>query len=254
MWATSRGSPVSATRPARTRCPRGSGGGAPPDARAELGMGAWSAPTPRSLRMRMLAPVVDGARRLAAERCRARRRAPSPGSALATPESAWGASQARKSRQDVAPELREIVVREERMRQLEHAALPRRLLEQVAFAAHAAHERHDDLFADRIDRRVRDLRELLLEVAEEQLRARSESTASGMSMPIEPTGSSPPTAIGARIDLRSSRCSRTPAAAGASSSSRERVEARYVVGSDDEVDLVLGDPRAVRLLRGDLRA
>ncbi len=61
-------------------------------------------------------------------------------------------------------------------------------------------ERHHERLADRIDRRVRDLREQLVEVRD-RCGARSQSTASGVSVPIEPIGSLPVRAIGARITL-----------------------------------------------------
>ena len=63
-------------------------------------------------------------------------------------------------------------------------------LEDVALAAEEGHQRHHQLLADRIDGRVGHLREELLEVPVEQLRL-LERTASGASVPIEPTGSLP---------------------------------------------------------------
>ena len=42
--------------------------------------------------------------------------------------------------------------------------------EQVAFRPDVTLQRHDDLFADRVDRRIRDLREELLEVVVEHPR------------------------------------------------------------------------------------
>ncbi len=45
-----------------------------------------------------------------------------------------------------------------------------RLLEDVAVVADVGHEGHDELLADRVDRRVRDLREELVEVVEERAR------------------------------------------------------------------------------------
>ncbi len=81
----------------------------------------------------------------------------------------------REVAEHAAHERRELVVGEHRLRQLEQAALPRRLDEQVAFASDAARERHHELLPDRIDRRVRHLRELLLEVPEEDLRPLAEN-------------------------------------------------------------------------------
>ena len=68
-------------------------------------------------------------------------------------------------------ELGHLVVREDGLLELEQPALLGRLGQQVAFAAEAADERHHQLLADRVDRRVGHLRELLLEVAEQGLRA-----------------------------------------------------------------------------------
>ena len=55
-------------------------------------------------------------------------------------------------------------VGENRMRNAEAVALLFRRVEQIAFRADVALKAHDDVFADRIDGRVRDLREELLEV------------------------------------------------------------------------------------------
>ncbi len=90
------------------------------------------------------------------------------------------------------------------MRQLEHLRVIGQLEQEVAFAADVRLEAHHQLLADRIDRGIGDLREVLLEVVEEQLRASSESTASGVSVPIEPRASSPFSAIGAIKKPRSS--------------------------------------------------
>jgi len=50
-----------------------------------------------------------------------------------------------------------------------------------------AHERHDEVFPVRIYRRIRNLREKLLEVIIEQLRL-ERRTASAASFPMDPTG------------------------------------------------------------------
>ena len=79
----------------------------------------------------------------------------------------------------------------------------RSLVEDVALRADVADERHDEFFADRIDRRIRDLCEELLEVVEERLRAIGRQ-ASGVSVPIDPTGSSPRAPMGPSTMRRSS--------------------------------------------------
>ena len=56
------------------------------------------------------------------------------------------------------------------MRQFQHVAVRGRFLENVAFAADVADERHDHLFANRIDGRIGHLSKELLEVIEERLR------------------------------------------------------------------------------------
>ena len=63
--------------------------------------------------------------------------------------------------------------------------------EQVRARADHRDQAHHQLLADRVDRRVGDLGEVLLEVVVEQLAAGSTSTAIGVSVPIEPIGSSP---------------------------------------------------------------
>ena len=67
-------------------------------------------------------------------------------------------------------DLLELRVREDRRRERELEGRPRPGLQQVVLRPDRRLGRHDDLFADRVHRRVRDLREELLEVAVEQLR------------------------------------------------------------------------------------
>ena len=57
------------------------------------------------------------------------------------------------------------------MRQLERVAVLWRLIEDVALSADVADQRHHHLLADGVDRRVCYLREKLLEVVEQRLRA-----------------------------------------------------------------------------------
>jgi hypothetical protein len=68
-------------------------------------------------------------------------------------------------------DLLKIVVRENRLAHFEALALRRALvIENVRPRPDEGHEAHHDLFADRVDRRVRDLGEVLLEIGVEQLR------------------------------------------------------------------------------------
>ena len=84
---------------------------------------------------------------------------------------------------------------------------------------------HHDRLADRVDRRVRHLREELLEVVVERAARWSESTASAGSLPIEPIGSSRVRAPSARgAPAGPPACSRTRA--GASAAARSRGDAR----------------------------
>ena len=56
------------------------------------------------------------------------------------------------------------------MAKLQRMAILRRLFEDVPLGTDVAVQRHHQIFADRIDSRVRHLREHLLEIAEQQLR------------------------------------------------------------------------------------
>ena len=69
-----------------------------------------------------------------------------------------------------AAQFFEIAIGEQRMRQLQRVAVLRSLVQNVALGADVAGERHHQLFADRIDGRIRHLREQLLEVMEQRLR------------------------------------------------------------------------------------
>ena len=64
-------------------------------------------------------------------------------------------------------QLFQLSIGQQRMRQLEHVAVLRRLLEDVALASDIADERHHHFLANRIDRRIRNLREELLEIVEQ---------------------------------------------------------------------------------------
>ena len=72
-------------------------------------------------------------------------------------------------------DLLEILVGEDRLAHLEALALRIAFeVEDVRARADERHEAHDELFADRVDRRVRHLREVLLEIGVEQLRLAGE--------------------------------------------------------------------------------
>ena len=100
-----------------------------------------------------------------------------------------------------AADALEIVVGEDRMRRLEPLLLGGAFeVEQVRPRPDEGDERHHQLLADRVDRRVGHLREVLLEIGVQQLRL-LESTDTGVSLPMEPTASWPAWAIGAIRNL-----------------------------------------------------
>ena len=66
-------------------------------------------------------------------------------------------------------EFFQFLVRDDRRGQLDLAAALRRGLEEIAFRTERGERRGDDFLADRIDRRIGDLREELLEIVVEQL-------------------------------------------------------------------------------------
>ena len=67
-------------------------------------------------------------------------------------------------------DLLQIGIRENRLLDLDAAAGFRRLIHEIGLRPDVGHQRHHELLADRIDRRIRHLREQLLEILEEQLR------------------------------------------------------------------------------------
>ena len=71
-----------------------------------------------------------------------------------------------------AADLLEVLVGEDRLAHFEALLLGvAGRIEQVGARPDERHEAHDELLADRVDRRIGDLREILLEIAVEQLRA-----------------------------------------------------------------------------------
>ena len=103
-----------------------------------------------------------------------------------------------------AADLLEVLVGEDRLAHFEPlAARVAFEVEQVRPRPDERDEAHHQLLADRVDRRVGDLREVLLEIGVEQLRL-VDSAEIGVSVPIEPTASWPVAAIG---DIRNARSS-----------------------------------------------
>ncbi len=151
------------------------------------------------------------------------RRAPDPRSPPSTRNSV-GSVDARKSPCDTRRSFSRSRVGQNRMRQLQRVAVLRRLVQNVALGADVAGQRHHQLFANRIDRRIRHLREQLLEVVEQRLRLVATDRPAAYRCPSSRSASSPFTAIGASACADLHRCSRTRAAAA--ESSRDRCRAR----------------------------
>ena len=101
------------------------------------------------------------------------------------------------------PHCLELGAEQNREIELQQTALAFILVEDVAEVAEPGFEAHDPLFAQRVDRRVRNLAKVL---AEEVVQGRccSERTANGVSSPIEPTASFASSTMGCRISSRSS--------------------------------------------------
>ena len=86
-------------------------------------------------------------------------------------------------------------------------------VEQVRPRPDDRDEAHHQLFTDRIDRRVGDLSEVLLEIGEQRLSPDQDSAEIGASLPMEPTGffaGATPSAPSGSSGLPG--CNRTPAA------------------------------------------
>ena len=69
-----------------------------------------------------------------------------------------------------AAQFFQVVICQNRVLELQRVAVLRRFIQEIALASDEAGERHDQLFANRIDRRIRHLRKELLEIMEQQLR------------------------------------------------------------------------------------
>ena len=129
------------------------------------------------------------------------------------------------------PHAAELVVRQHGARHLDESRVLRRFREDVPLVADVCHDRHDEFFADGVNRRVRHLREELVEVVEE----------------LE-------TAISAR---HSAFCILHSALAPAQASESRVISHgadRFLPGlnhgAEDELDILEG-PSEVRPLRGD---
>ena len=100
-------------------------------------------------------------------------------------------------------------------------AVLRRLVEEVLLRTQRHLERHDQLLAQGVDGRIRDLREVLLEVREQELRPLGEDGQRRVGAHRAVRSSLPPLAIGERSSLRSSIVTRKRAAARRGSMARD---------------------------------
>ena len=131
-----------------------------------------------------------------------------------------------------AHHARQVLGGQHRRWQPQPAALRLRVLEQRRTGPEPRRQAHHEVLAQRVDRRVGDLREALLEVGEQRRRA-VHSAGSAPSAPIEPVGSLPVAAIGASGCRGLRACSRTRAAAApAVPPARPRRRRRDVVEPD----------------------
>ncbi len=67
-------------------------------------------------------------------------------------------------------ETLDIIIGQHRMRELQLMTMPGRFIQKIALASHKTHERHHEIFAVRIDRRIGHLRKKLPEIIIKKLR------------------------------------------------------------------------------------
>ena len=186
---------------------------------SSAGIGMRSADTARSDRIRMLCPASTRVGRLGAdaverrlEACRALGRGPGDVDRV-------GAERAVDQLVDRA-DLLEIGVGQDRLRDFEPLVRAGLAAEQVRPRADHRDQRHHQLLADRIDRRVGDLREVLLEVVVEQLRLAARARRSACRCPSSRPDRRPRSPSARGRTGRPPACSRRPAGDRAGSSDR----------------------------------
>ena len=246
MWCASRGSPDSTTRPVWSRVPSRTRWWCTPATASSAGIGTRSRPAARSETIRMLSPLAisSDASRQRRSIARARPAAPSSTGQVASSVSASNTSWSTWRSFSSSPF--------ERIGwpMISWWACSGVSVKQVRLRADARSQAHHDLLADRVDRRVRDLREQLLEVRVER-RLAVVRTASAKSLPIEPIGSSRLGAAHARE--RDAQVLLRVAEHLLAGDQRVRREvARRDVGHVVEVDRAVAVPLAVGLLGRDL--
>ena len=168
MWCTSRASPHSTTRPTLVRLRSRTRWWCTAAVSSRLGIGACSSSLLRSLSTMIRAPSVDRRRHLVADRVqRTLERQPTAGHAVEPADDHRLEVRVVAVLVDV-DDLRQLVVVDDRERQHELAAALRARPQQVGLRPERRRDGRDDLFADRVERWVGDLREQLREVVEQQ--------------------------------------------------------------------------------------
>ena len=163
---TSRASAVSMTRAVRWRFFTRVRWWCSAEVVSSAGIGARFALTSRSVRMSIVYPAST---RASASAHRASRAFSSPASPSAA-ANVMGITQERYPPDIQRAQLCHVIVGQDGMRKLHLPHVLGRLLQEVFLPAHVAHQRHDEVLAVRVDGRVGDLGELLLEIVVQELR------------------------------------------------------------------------------------
>ena len=166
MWWTSRGSPDSTTSPVCRRVPSRTRWWCTPAVASSAGIGARSAPAARSEMTMMLSPFAISSEDSRQRRSIARARPSGPSSTGQVASS----TSAEKTWWSTCFSFSSSKLRSSGWPMISWCACSGDVLEQVRLRADRGLEAHHDALADRVDRRVRDLREELLEVAVERRR------------------------------------------------------------------------------------
>ena len=199
MLCTLRGSPDSTTMPACRRVPSRTRWWCTAPVASREGIGTRPGPALLSERMRMFAPAASATSASAQIRSIARSRPSAPSAAGHVVSIVHDLKTSESTRRSCSSSSSSRIGLSITSCRACSGVSSSRLRSEPTLARDAHHDR----LADRVDRRVRHLREELLEVRVEE-RLAAVSTASGVSFPIEPTGSSAFRASGARIAFMSS--------------------------------------------------
>ena len=181
-------------------CPRGRGGGGRRRPRAATGSARARRRRARSERIRMLTPSRE--RRVGLARRPLERARPVPPAPLGDRPGDVDRVRLEDRRVDLAQRLELVRCAGSGCRSRAGARARASRRAGCRSAPTLACDAHHDRLADRVDRRVRDLREELLEVASRGAACGRRAPRAATSLPIEPIGSSPLRASGARITLQ----------------------------------------------------